>query len=681
MCKTRNKKRLVSILTTFALTTQMFPLSSSTSYARVIEDDPNETFSQEINNTSIITNGLQGTYYSDAQFTEHLLIRMEDSDAMYDLDALKIPKVFKGKMENVHSIKWDGTIEPQYSEVYTFTTSDNEHIKLWVNDQILINGLNFDPLPIQMEEGELYHIRVAYSNPDEPLTDLDIKWSSESQEEEVISKEHIFLPVHSEDAGNSFSPEDLLVDELEEVIEEMSEELLEIQEEVIESTEEQVEETETPEPTEEQIEETETSEPLEEQVEEVETAETIKEQVEEAEITEPTEEQTEEAEITELIDEQVEAGGTESTDEQIETETLAKKVSEVGLFGSTAALDNLVGQNDEPSSVDTDNDGIIDYWEMEGYTHIAGLGLVSWEDEYAEFDAQRYVTSPYRKSTDEDPYSDLEEVMGQVDQAIDPLATHPLVPAFPDIQAEIESITITPNEMITTTDGTVLTEAWSDSTDKSKTTASSLGFKSGFEVGFEKSFGIKEGGASAKINGKVYGEANGQWDKSKTKTTTRVDSKQDTTSWSQATTTNPSEAATSVWNVKYTNKGTAPAYEIVPSLSLQIGDKTAVSMVPASTNIIQSIAPDNYYPSNGTIALQYIESGTVDTLPIKLTLDQVQLIQMGYPISLTTNQINAKALQLDNNGDPYLDDWNKYKVAIDAVSASITYVHPDKGEK
>ncbi|OEH91960.1 hypothetical protein [Bacillus solimangrovi] len=28
-----------------------------------------------------------------------------------------------------------------------------------------------------------------------------------------------------------------------------------------------------------------------------------------------------------------------------------------------------------------------------------------------------------------------------------------------------------------------------------------------------------------------------------------------------------------------------------------------------------------------------------------------------------------------------MDDWNKYKVAIDAVSASITYVHPDKGEK
>ncbi|OEH93764.1 binary toxin-like calcium binding domain-containing protein [Bacillus solimangrovi] len=734
MISSKSRKRFVSVLTSLALTTQMIPLSHSAIYAKTTENEPRQLVNQDMNELPIITNGLEGTYYSDSQFSEHLLIRMEDSDAMYDLDSLNIPRVFKKKMENVHSIKWEGTIEPDYSEEYTFTTSDNEHVKLWVNDELLINGLNFEPLAIQLEAGELYHIRVAYSNSDEPLTDLDIKWSSDSQEEEIITKENIFLPVHSEDVDISISPEELMVDELVEVIEEPAIELLEIpEEELVESTEElveeqveeveatepteeqteeveatepteeqteeveatepteeQAEEVEATEPTEEQVEDVEVTEPTEEQVEEVESAEPTEEQVEEVEATDPTEEQAEEVETAESTEEQVEeAEATESseliepTEEQLETETLAKKVSNAGLLGVTTGLADLVGVNDSSSEVDTDNDGIVDEWEMEGYTYIPGLGLVLWDDEFTDFGVQKYITSPFSRSTDEDPYSDYEEVTGQVDRAIASLATHPLVPAFPDIQAEIEGVTITPYETITTTDGTVITDAWSDSTADSKTKARSLGFKAGFEVSAEKSFGIKEGGASAKISGKVYGEANGQWDNSKTKTTTHVESNEDTTSWSQATASNPSQAATSVWNVRYTNKGTAPAYDVIPSLSLQVGNKTAVSLTTASANTISSIAPGESHPDNEqTVALKNIETGTNDTEPIYLSIDQVQLIQMGYPISLSTDQIKAKVKQIEADGSiTATRDWNLYEAAIDAVSASITYVHPNKGEK
>ncbi|WP_342670302.1 binary toxin-like calcium binding domain-containing protein, partial [Bacillus solimangrovi] len=280
----------------------------------------------------------------------------------------------------------------------------------------------------------------------------------------------------------------------------------------------------------------------------------------EGEVTEPTEEQAE-GEVTEPTEEQAEDEVTEPTEEvevtenQEETNTLTKRVSKSGLIGSITELSDLVAVNSSsPSGVDFDGDNIPNTWEIEGYTLLLD-GLVKWEDEdvdeYGE-GAIKYVTSPYSRSTDEDPYSDFQEVMSLVDKAIAPVAQHPLVAAFPDIQAEIEGVTITPIETITTTDGTVLTEAWSDSLDKSKTTASSLGYKAGFELGFENSVGFADTGV--KYTGKFYGESNGQWDKSKTKTTSRVDSEQDTTSWSQATTSNPSEAAKSVWNVKYTNK-------------------------------------------------------------------------------------------------------------------------------
>ncbi|OEH93767.1 binary toxin-like calcium binding domain-containing protein [Bacillus solimangrovi] len=724
MKQSNYKRRFVSVLTTLALTTQLLPTTHSTAIAKTIEDEPRQTNSQEINDNPIIKNGLEGAYYTDAQFSEPVLIRLEDSDALYDLDVLNIPNFIKKKLENVHSIKWEGTIEPQYSEEYQFTTSDNEHIKLWINDELLINGLNFEPLPIVLEADELYHIRVAYSNPDRPLTELDIKWSSDSQEEEIISKEHIFLLEHGEDEDYSISSDELIVDELEEVIEEPVVDLLEIPEEVVEEqiveiepteeiiepTEEQVEE-EVTEPTEEQVEEEvtesteeqaeeEITEPTEEQIEE-ETTESTEEQVEE-EVSEPTEEQVEE-EITESTEEQAEEEITESTEEQAEeevTKPTEKQVKEIEdtdnqedtsilskseLFGSTTGLSNLVGMSSSSSSnQDADGDNIYDVWEKEGYTYVLGAGIVKWDDKDADNygeGAIKYVTSPFSRSTDEDPYSDYEEVTGQVDKGIAAIAQHPLVPAFPDIQAEIEGVSITPYETITTTDGTVLTEAWSESTDKSETTARSLGYKAGFEVAIEKNFKIQDPGV--KVNTKIYGESNGQWDKSNTETTSRVDSNQDTTSWSQATATNPSQAATSVWNVKYTNKGTAPAYNITPSLSLQIGDKTAISLTTDSASKINSIAPNESYPSGrDTVALKYTETGTNDTNQIFLTIDQVQLIQMGYPISLSTDQIRANVKQLEDDGSISANgDWNLYEAAIDAVSASITYVHPTKGEE
>ncbi|WP_139125158.1 PA14 domain-containing protein, partial [Bacillus solimangrovi] len=264
MISSKSRKRFVSVLTSLALTTQMLPLSHSAIDAKTVENEPRQTVNQDITEPPIITNGLEGTYYTDSQFTEPVLIRFEDSEALYDLDALNIPNFLKKKLVSVHSIKWEGAIEPQYSEEYLFTTSDNEHIKLWVNDELLINGLNFEPLPIVLEAGERYQIRVAYSNPDRSLTELDIKWSSDSQEEEIISKEHIFLPEYDEDEDYSISPEELIVDELEEVIEEPIVEI-ESTEEVTEPTEEQAE-GEVTEPTEEQA-EGEVTEPTEEQAE------------------------------------------------------------------------------------------------------------------------------------------------------------------------------------------------------------------------------------------------------------------------------------------------------------------------------------------------------------------------------------------------------------------------------
>ncbi|OEH92432.1 beta/gamma crystallin domain-containing protein [Bacillus solimangrovi] len=118
-------------------------------------------------------------------------------------------------------------------------------------------------------------------------------------------------------------------------------------------------------------------------------------------------------------------------------------------------------------------------------------------------------------------------------------------------------------------------------------------------------------------------------------------------------------------------------------MSLQIGDKTAVSITTDSASEINSLAPYESHPKgDGTVALKYIETGSNDTHEIVLSLDQVQLIQMGYPISLSTDQITANVREVDDEGNFTTEGkWHIYESAIDAVTASITYVHPTKGER
>ncbi|OEH93768.1 binary toxin-like calcium binding domain-containing protein [Bacillus solimangrovi] len=695
MRKTKNRKRFVSVLTTLALTSQMLPFSPSTIYAKNVEDEPRETTSQDINHTQIITNGLEGAYYTDARFSDPLLIRMEDSDALYDLDSLNIPKVFKKKLENVHSIKWEGSIEPKFSEEYTFTTSDNEHIKLWVNDELLINGLNFDPQSIQLEAGELYHIRVAYSNQDQPLTDLDIKWSSDSQEEEIISKEHIFLPVHSEEEDNSISPEELIVDELEEIIVEPVEELLEIPEgELVEPTEEleepveeaeqtealeePVEEVESTEPTDEQTEEVETTEPTDEQTEEVESTEPTDEQAEEVEITEPTDEQTEEVEITEPTGEQAEeVESTDPTDEQ----TVEIQLTDESVPSSLTGSLSLLAVSDDDEELDSDSDGIPNTWEINGYTFSPLIGLMEWDDEFLTEELEKYVTSPLRFSTDGDPYSDYEEVTRQVDGAISTVATHPLVPAFPNIKAELDYIQITPNDTITLTDGTSVTEGWQSRTDHTDSTTKGLGAKVGTEATFEFEEEIAiDGGFKTTQSFKYYGEVNSHRETADITTTSDGENGSETANWSQAKTSNESQAATSIWNVKFTNTGTAPAYDIIPSLSLQIGNATAVSMETPNSQSINSLAPNNSYPSSGTIAMQYREVGSNDTIPLYLSLNQLKSIEMGLPITVSTDQIDAKVKRIENGLPSFEQSWNDYQADIDNVTANITFLSNTTGE-
>ena len=38
-----------------------------------------------------------------------------------------------------YTVRWTGQVRPQYSETYVFETRTDDGVKLWVNDQLLID--------------------------------------------------------------------------------------------------------------------------------------------------------------------------------------------------------------------------------------------------------------------------------------------------------------------------------------------------------------------------------------------------------------------------------------------------------------------------------------------------------------------------------------------------------------
>lgn len=368
--------------------------------------------------------------------------------------------------------------------------------------------------------------------------------------------------------------------------------------------------------------------------------------------------------------------------ETIQREFLAPKknnqTAEPKAIGKTKKSDEVRILSAETPTVDTDGDTIPDVWEKSGYTYLFGIGLVAWDDSYATtYNAQKYTTSPSSISTDQDPYTDYEEVTGQIDAAIQSPADDPLIPAFPDVTATLSKIQVSPNGTVTTTDGIAKTTGWTDSTTTTDNTIRTDGWKAGLEV----SAGYKVGTSTeASGNIKAYGEYNGSVQTGSSTAKLVSENGTDAANWSQATATNPSQAATAILNVSYTNNGTAPVYYMSPTLSLQVGDETAVTLKPSDSSTVETISPDATYPSSGTVALQYNDTGS-SSVPFYLTLDQLKLIEMGYPISLSMDQMSAKVKTFTNGTPTFTESWTAYQSAINNVTADIVFKSPSAGTK
>jgi len=98
----------------------------------------------------------------------------------------------QGIESSTWSARWLGTITPDHTETYTFYTTADDGVRLWVNNVLLIDRLNNTgtdsySATIDLVAGQTYSFRMDYRQAGGPAY-AKLEWSSASQAREVIHR-------------------------------------------------------------------------------------------------------------------------------------------------------------------------------------------------------------------------------------------------------------------------------------------------------------------------------------------------------------------------------------------------------------------------------------------------------------------------------------------------------------
>ncbi|QDT68453.1 Quinoprotein glucose dehydrogenase B precursor [Planctomycetes bacterium MalM25] len=145
--------------------------------------------------------GLLGQYYSGTGFGTLLT---ERTDATIDFNwgnGSPAPSVGADNF----SVRWTGEIEPLYSETYTFETITDDGVRLWINNQLIIDRW-IDQAPtahtgsITLEANVKYDIRMEMYE-QSGVAAAQLRWSSASQPYQIVPTSQLYSEVIIPETG------------------------------------------------------------------------------------------------------------------------------------------------------------------------------------------------------------------------------------------------------------------------------------------------------------------------------------------------------------------------------------------------------------------------------------------------------------------------------------------------
>ncbi|MEH7151316.1 binary toxin-like calcium binding domain-containing protein [Bacillus thuringiensis] len=329
-----------------------------------------------------------------------------------------------------------------------------------------------------------------------------------------------------------------------------------------------------------------------------------------------------------------------------EDENFSSKSQESVNFSSEKEEDTELDMN----TLDTDDDGLPDGWETEGFTVTRKVmkdknnkqllrGVkIKWENlkEEDKKSLPKYVANPYNAHTAGDPYTDLEKVTGQMDDGVKAEARNPLVAAYPAVGVNMERFILSKNKSITEGSDQSISKSTNSTSSSSKTSETGGSVTVGVNASLT-SFGVSASGTLSKSNSTASSTSS-----SVENTTGKTLSSQLQLNTGDAAYVNP--------NIRYYNAGTAPMHDVKPTVSLAIGADTLATIKAQDNNIAEILVPGGTYPAKGHAAIAFKTADQFSSHPIQMNLDQLKRIENGEFLTLDVNQVEGTYRTRDKKG-------------------------------
>lgn len=333
---------------------------------------------------------------------------------------------------------------------------------------------------------------------------------------------------------------------------------------------------------------------------------------------------------------------------------------------------------------DADKDGIPNSWETDGFV-VLGNTIAKY-DANIHVNKKVYYTSPVDKSTDGDPYSDLDEVIGANISGVSEVGKHPLIAAYPEIVAELQSISVNARmknkfSQQTSTKTASLSVTKNTTVDKNVNKSSQVkGFMLGVKTDIFGGYSYKGANQGGRFEASLGITSEAKYEKT-------TDSENITTTISDITASNQKSRETLrslssdidtfksgdlTFAMRLKNIGSAAAYKVRPNVSLYIGSEGG-----SRADSFLTVQPQDLFmdiPAGGYSNSVNIETAQIDAnrrIYLTVTKEIMEKLANGYPVSMELNNASSKAII---NGTTK-GNWEDYVNKINGITANI--VHQD----
>lgn len=146
--------------------------------------------------------GLLGEYFDNQDFTELTVTRVDQTVNFDWGTGSPDPSI----VNNNFSIRWTGQVLAEFSETYTFRTYSDDGVRLWIDDQLIIDQWNDHPATyhtgtVELQAGQLHDLRLEYYENGGNAV-IGLEWSSASQTLEVVPTDRLVAAAPQTDTPN-----------------------------------------------------------------------------------------------------------------------------------------------------------------------------------------------------------------------------------------------------------------------------------------------------------------------------------------------------------------------------------------------------------------------------------------------------------------------------------------------